>query len=139
MLTESEDFPQNLVYLYRNKPVDGTTFIAERLGDGTIVGMLTGTFATDLFDRRDYEDFDLPPLPHSVVERIFVPLSERRNHIGSALLSRYLEEASRRGCTFIGGALDIGPGLADRKRFFAEYGFDVTPNNFFGAPLSALR
>jgi len=132
MLEESEDFPQNLLHLYRRGRFSPyRTFVAWR-GDA-IAGVLTGSFNADFAEDRNFDSFELPPEPHAFLERVHVRESARGLGVGRALIEMYANEASARGCSFIGGSIDLSSDPTARKAFFGGLGFEVCELDIFGA------
>lgn len=131
MLEKSDDFPQQLLYLYRRRSNHYGTFVAWR-GD-KIDGVLTGSFDSDLAESGAFDSFELPPAPHAFLERIHVRESARGVGIGRALIEMYVNEASARGCSFIGGSIDLSSEPTARKAFFEGLGFAVRDFDNFGA------
>lgn len=132
MLEESDDFPQQLLHLYRrNRSTPYWTFIAWR--GGKVDGVLTGSFDSDFTEGGNFDSFELPPAPHAFLERIHVRESARGVGIGRALIEIYANEASTRGCSFIGGSVDVSSDPTVRKAFFKGLGFTVHGVDNFGA------
>jgi GNAT superfamily N-acetyltransferase len=138
MLTGSEDFPQNLVYLYRRSGGSGhyRTFAAWR--DGEIVGVLSGSFSSDFVESGAFNSFELPPAPHAFLDRVHVHESARDVGTGRALIHHYAARAAAHGCTFIGGSLDLSSDPTGRRAFFERLGFSVRNLDNFGAPISQI-
>lgn len=115
MLEDSKDFPQHLLYLHRRRGGSGhATLVASCKGE--IVGMLTGSFDSDFRLGGAFDSFELPLAPHAFLYSIHVNRSARRAGVGRALLRKYAEEASARGCGFIGGSVDLSNEPTSRKR-----------------------
>ncbi|WP_406071250.1 GNAT family N-acetyltransferase [Micromonospora sp. NBC_01638] len=132
MLEESDDFPQRLLYLYRRRRSNHYwTFIAWR-GD-KVDGVLTGSFDSDFAEGGAFDSFELPPAPHAFLERVHVRESARAMGVGRALIEMYANEASARGCSFIGGSIDLSSEPTARKAFFEGLGFAVSGLENFGA------
>jgi GNAT superfamily N-acetyltransferase len=131
MLHESDDFPQHLLYLYQRSSGPHQTFVAWRAGE--LVGMLTGSFDANLFELPDFDSFELPPAPHALLVRVHVRHSARGVGIGRALIERYATEADARGCTFIGGSVDLSSDSSGRRAFFERLGFLIRDRDSFGA------
>lgn len=137
MLENSDDFPQHLLYLYRRAGSRYATFVA-RHGD-KIDGMLGGSFDADFTENRDFDTFDLPPEPHALLDRIHVRRPARSLGVGRALMAAYVNEVSARGCTFIGGSIDLSSEPTARRAFFERLGFAITNIDNFGArPIDIL-
>lgn len=139
MLEESDDFPQYLLDLYqRGRGRNGdATFVASRGGE--IDGVLTGSFHSDLAQSGAFDSFELPPAPHAFLARIYVRRSARCLGTGRALTGAYATEASERGCTFIGGSLDLASEPRARRAFFERLGFTIRdPDNFGARPADVL-
>ncbi|WP_217134144.1 GNAT family N-acetyltransferase [Leucobacter chinensis] len=131
MLEGSGDFPQNLVYLYRRTASRYVTLVA--WCEGEISGVLTGSFDSDFTGNSAFEAFELPRPPHAFLERIHVRESVRSRGVGRALLEAYASEASERGCTFIGGSIDLSTDPRLRRKFFVGVGFTIRAHDNFGA------
>lgn len=131
MLEDSGDFPQNLVYLYRRTASRYVTLVAWR--EGEISGVLTGSFDSDFTSNSAFDAFELPRRPHAFLDRIHVRDSARSRGVGRALLEAYASEASERGCTFIGGSIDLSSDPKLRRRFFVRSGFTIRAHDNFGA------
>ena len=80
-----------------------------------------------------FNEFDLPPGPHSFLSRIFVTQAARGQRIGLALVRELAHDASRHGSTFIAGSIDRSSDARARRRFFTSVGFTLTPSDQFGA------
>ncbi len=131
MLAESEDFPQHLLYLHRRAGSHHTTLVARR-GE-QIDGMLGGSFDADLAVTGVFDVFELPPAPHAFLDRIHVREAARGRGVGRALIEAFAFEAMERECTFIGGSIDLSPGLTARKVFFEGLGFSIREHGNIGA------
>jgi len=127
---DSEDFPPELLYLYERARSLYPTFVAWR--GGRIVGMLDGWFNTDLADEHAFGTFDLPPAPHAFLTRIQVR-QPARDGVGRALIEAYTNAALERGCTFIGGSIDLSSDQMGRRAFFKALGFTIGEHDDFGA------
>jgi GNAT superfamily N-acetyltransferase len=134
MLSESRDFPQSLLYLYQRRSGPDENLVAWRGDD--IDGVLTGSFGTDLAASGAFDSFELPPRPHAFLTRIHVRAPARRSGIGRALIRAYAVEASERGCTFIGGSIDLSSESIARRSFFEQLGFSIRALDNFGAGTS---
>lgn len=131
MLEASTDFPSHLAYSYLRGRPPYTTFVAWRGHD--VVGVLTGSFDADLSELDEFNDLSVPPGRHAFLERLHVDDSARGLGVGCDLLSFYADEAELRGCTFIGGSIDLSSDPADRKAFFRSRGFSINSRDRFGA------
>lgn len=138
MLEESDDFPQEQVSRYRRASSLYWTFTARRVGE--IVGMLTGSFDSNLLEVGTFESFDVPPAPHAFLDRIHVRESARRSAVGRALVEAYAMEAVAHGCSFIGGLIDRSSDWTVRSDFFDQIGFSIRDQDILGAhPSQILR
>jgi GNAT superfamily N-acetyltransferase len=131
MLEDSEDFPQQLLHLYRRGRSRYVTFVASCGNE--IEGVLTGSFDSDFGEGSAFHSFELPPAPHAFLDRIHVRGSARGAGVGRALIETYAEEASARGCTFIGGSVDLSSEPTARRVFFERLGFSIRELDNFGA------
>jgi len=138
MLEDSEDFPRESLQTYRlPRSRHLVVFLAWR-GD-EVDGMLTGSFDS-AFESGAFDSFDLPPGPHAFLERVHIRGSARNKGVGRALIEAYAEAASGRGCTFIGGLVDIANEPTMRKAFFRRLGFTICQLDNFGArPADVLK
>jgi GNAT superfamily N-acetyltransferase len=127
---DSDDFPPQLLYLYQRARSPYPTFIARR--GGRIDGLLDGSFNLDLADGDAFGAFDLPPEPHAFLTRIQVR-RPARDGVGRALIEAYANAASARGCTFIGGSIDLSSDPTGRIAFFEAVGFTIRQRDNFGA------
>jgi GNAT superfamily N-acetyltransferase len=75
--------------------------------DDAVVGVLLGGFDSDFNDNYAFFGFDLPPEPHAFLSQLHVLRTARRSAVGRALIDTYVTEARHRGCTFVGGSLDL--------------------------------
>lgn len=138
MLEDSGDFPQNLVYRYRRTASRYLTFVAWR--EGEISGVLTGSFDSDFTGKSAFDAFELPRPPHAFLDRIHVRDSVRSRGVGPALLEAYASEVSDRGCSFIGGSIDLSTDPRPRRRFFVRAGFTIRAHDNFGAsPIDVIN
>jgi GNAT superfamily N-acetyltransferase len=138
MLQGSVDFPQNLLYLYerRGSPL-GQTYVA--WDDGAIGGVLTGSFSVDLVDLGTFDAFDIPAAPHAILERVHVHERHRRQGAGRDLIETFVSDASWRGCSFIGGWIDVSSDSRERAAFFESLGFTIFGSDQLGAdPIDVL-
>lgn len=135
-LAATPDFPQQLAYLYRRTGGRDHCFMAWH--DDQVVGMLSGSFTSAFTGNRAFESFTLPPSPHAFLERIHVSESERGRGVGTSLVRAYAEEASGRGCTFIGGSIDLSSDSSARRAFFEELGFEIRAHDNFGATVDTI-
>lgn len=100
-----------------------------------IGGMLSGSFDSDLSQSGAFDSFELPPRPHAFLSRVHVHEQVRGMGIGRALVEAYADEALARGCSFIGGSIDLSSDSTDRRAFFERLGFTIREYDNFGAPL----
>jgi GNAT superfamily N-acetyltransferase len=107
--------------------------------DGVLVGVLSGSYDSDFNEGVSFCGFDLPPAPHGYLSQLHVHKDYRRQGVGHALVVAYADAASDRGCTFLGGSLDLSDDPAGRDRFFRACGFRVNVHDNFGAALETLR
>ena len=135
-LAATPDFPQQLAYLYRRTGGRDHCFTAWH--DGQVVGMLSGSFTSTFSGNRAFDSFELPPSPHAFLDRIHVHESERGRGVGTSLVRAYAEEASARGCTFIGGSIDLSSDSSARRAFFERLGFQVRGYDNFGATVNVV-
>jgi GNAT superfamily N-acetyltransferase len=131
MLRSSWDYPDTALDLYRRPSSRTTVFVA--WSDHEVVGMLSGGFDSDLAQGGGFDSFDLPPPPQALLDRIHVHENFRRTGVGTLLLRTYVEEATRRRCTFVGGQLDLSSDPTQRRRYFESRGFSVRNLDNFGA------
>lgn len=137
MLERSDDFPQQLLGRYHRGSSRNATLIA--WSGGEIVGVLTGSFDSDFFESGAFDSFDLPSAPHAFLDRVHVHESARGAGIGHALIQAYAIEAVERGCTFIGGQIDLSSDSTARRGFFERLGFSIRDLDNFGALPSQVR
>lgn len=95
--------------------------------------MLSGGFDSDLAQGGGFDSFELPPPPQAFLDRMHVHDDFRGQGVGTLLLRAYVEEAMRRGCTFIGGQIDLSTDPARRRQFFERRGFSVRDLDNFGS------
>lgn len=136
LLEESDDFPQHLLPYYRRRGSRYETFVARRAG--AIVGVLTGSFDSDFEESGAFASFDLPPAPHAFLDRVHVHESARDAGVGRALIEAYASEAAARGCTFLGGQIDLSSDSTARRAFFERLGFSIRDLDNFGAQPSQI-
>lgn len=130
MLEDSDDFPQNLLYLYRRGGTAHPAFVAWR--GNAVEGFLSGSFDADFRGERAFDSFELPTPPHAFLERVHVHPRARNRGVGRALIEEYAAAAVRRGCTFIGGSIDLSSEPTLRRIFFENLGFVVEGHDNFG-------
>jgi len=106
--------------------------------DDAVVGVLLGSFDSDFNDNYAFFGFDLPPEPHAFLSQLHVLRTARRSAVGRALIDTYVTEAHHRGCTFVGGSLDLTDAPSVRRGFFDACGFTTNRHDNFGAPVTAL-
>lgn len=131
MLEDSGDFPKQLLTYYRPGRSRYTTFVASR--EDEIDGVLTGSFDSDFREGGAFSAFELPPAPHAYLDRIHVRGPARGAGVGRALIETFATEASARGCTFIGGSVDLSSDSTARRMFFGRLGFTIREHDNFGA------
>ena len=131
MLAESDDFPNNLLDLYRRGMNLDLTFVS--WSDGAINGVLTGSFDSDLSGIAEFDSFHPPPGPHAFLDRVHVRNSSRGVGVGSSLTESFAHEAAARGCSFIGGSIDLSSDPRKRRAFFTRLGFSINASDRFGA------
>lgn len=136
MLEESDDFPQNLLYLYRRTTYSYETFVA--WSEGEVDGVLSGSFKSDFIGDGTFGAFELPPAPHALLERVHVRGSARRQGVGQALIQTFALEASERGCSFIGGLIDQSSDPWARTALFEGLGFSISEVGDVGAQPTAV-
>jgi GNAT superfamily N-acetyltransferase len=101
-------------------------------------GVLSGSFDSDFGEGGAFDSFDLPPAPHAFLDRVHVHESARGVGVGQALIEKYAAQAVNRGCTFIGGSVDMPSDAAGRRAFFERIGFSVRDFDNFGARPSEI-
>lgn len=131
MLESSADFPSDALDSYRRPGGRYETFVAWR-GDA-IVGMVTGSYDSDLRESGAFDSFDLPRAPHAFLVRVHVHDDARGSGVGRALITQYVEVAMSRGCTFVGGQIDLSSESTERRVFFERLGFSIREFDNFGA------
>jgi|GEM_PF-4149927 len=136
MLAESEDFPDNLLGLYRRGRNGDLTLVSWR--DDEIDAVLTGSFNSDLTGIADFDSFDPPRGRHAFIDRLHVRNSSRRMGVGSALIESFADEAAVRGCSFIGGSIDQSSDSRQRLAFFERLGFGINELLRIGAQPSDI-
>ena len=138
MLETSVDFPQRLLPFYRGPSSGGATLVAWIAAD--IVGVLKGSFDSDFAQSGAFDSFNPPPAPHAFIDRVHVHESARGAGVGRALVRMYVREAHARGCTFVGGQVDLSSDSTARRGFFEDLGFSIRSLDNFGArPLEILH
>lgn len=130
MLEDSDDFPRDLVRLYR-RAGSYATFVAWRGCE--IVGMLSGSLDSDFAGNPAFDSFELPAAPHAFLDRVHVRGSVRRTGVGRALIEAYAIEAAAHGCTFIAGSIDLSSDARARRTFFEDLSFEIRAHDNFGA------
>lgn len=136
MLESSRDFPRQMLGSYRRPAARYETLTASHRG--AIVGVLTGSYDSDLSQGGGFDSFDLPPAPHAFLVRIHVHETVRGGGVGRRLIDSYVREAVARRCTFVGGQLDLSSDATARRAFFEGLGFEVRDLDNFGALPSQL-
>lgn len=131
MLRSSRDYRDANIDLYRRPSSRAAVFVAR--SDDEIIGMLSGGFDSDLVQGGGFDSFDLPTPPQAFLDRMHVHEDFRGMGVGTLLLRTYVEEAVRRGCTFVGGQLDLSSDSTQRRRYFEGRGFSVRDLDNFGA------
>lgn len=138
MLETSDDFPQTLLQYYW-RPSSRDVTLAAWCGRD-IVGVLKGSFDSDFEESGAFDSFNPPPAPHAFLDRVHVHESTRGAGVGRALVRKYVEEALARGCTFVGGQVDLASDSTARRAFFERLGFSIRALDNFGArPLEILQ
>lgn len=135
-LESSRDFPDELLNLYRRPAVHYETLVA--WSRGAIVGMLTGSYDSDFAESGAFESFDPPRAPHAFLVRVHVHEVARGHGVGRALVGSYVGEAVSRGCSFVGGQVDLSSDSTARRAFFENLGFSIRALDNFGALPSQL-
>jgi GNAT superfamily N-acetyltransferase len=136
MLEDSGDVALDVLLRYRHPSSLYMTFVAVR-GDA-IEGMLTGSFDSNVAESGAFESYELPVAPHAFLDRIHVHSAVRHTGVGGALIAAYAAEAAERGCTFVGGTIDVSSDPAARVLFFKRCDFRVVGQENFGARPSDL-
>jgi GNAT superfamily N-acetyltransferase len=136
MLEGSDDVPQQLLGYYRRGGGRYETLVA--WSGAEVVGMLTGSFDSDFFEGGAFDSFDLRTAPHAFLDRVHVHESARGAGVGRALIVTYAVEAVARGCTFIGGSVDLSSDPTARRTFFTRMGFSIRDLDNFGAQPSQI-
>jgi GNAT superfamily N-acetyltransferase len=136
MLEGSDDFPQQLLGYYRRGGGRYGTLVA--WSGAKVVGMLTGSFDSDFFESGAFDSFDLRTAPHAFLDRVHVHESARGAGVGRALIVTYAMETVARGCTFIGGSVDLSSDPTARRTFFTRLGFSIRDLDNFGAQPSQI-
>lgn len=125
MLEQSESFPRHQLLGYqRPRRLSSVNTLVAWRGD-VIVGMLTGSFDSNLEESGAFDSFEPPPAPHAFLVRLHVHESARGNGVGRALVETYATEAQACGCTFIGGSIDRSSDPTYRRAFFERLGFAI--------------
>lgn len=131
LLQSSRDFPQHLLQYHRP---GGSHYRALGVWSaGELVGVLTGSFDSDFRESLAFDSFDPPPAPHAYLDRIHVHENARGQGFGQELVHAYASLAADRGCTFIGGQIDLSSDSTLRRRFFENLGFIIRTYDNFGA------
>ena len=131
MLESSCDFPAAAMSPYRRLDGRYETWAAWR--DGEMVGMLTGSYDSDFAESGAFESFAPPSGPHALLVRVHVHESARGQGVGRSLVGAYVGEAVSRGCTFVGGLIDLSSDSTVRRGFFDKLGFSLDDRGDFGA------
>ena len=131
MLEASDDFPQTLLQYFRRPSSRDVTLVA--WSGPEIVGVLKGSFDSNFQESGAFDSFNPPPAPHAFLDRVHVHESARGAGVGRALVRKYVEEALARGCTFVGGQVDLSSDSIARRAFFERLGFSIRALDNFGA------
>ncbi|WP_028473749.1 GNAT family N-acetyltransferase [Nocardioides alkalitolerans] len=99
------------------------------------VGLLGGAVDSDFGSHDTLAAGSIPPAPHAYVSLVLVQKEGRRAGAGTALVSAFVADAARAGCSFVAAMLDTGPELDRRCAFFESMGFVITPDFFAGMPV----
>lgn len=137
MLESSNDFPHQLLSHYSRGGLGRHRPLVAKAGS-EVIGMLAGSFDSDFSESGTFDSCDLPPAPHAFLDRVHVHESARKSGVGRRLVLEYSALAAVRGCTFIGGSIDISTDSRARRTFFESLGFEIRELDNFGAEPSGI-